>query len=276
MLSKIWTPSRDELQNLFDNSNTIVEVLSSLGLSPTSTGNRENLSKRMRDDNIDLSKHKINYREHNKKHLDQQRLKIMKSSSGVFFDNSSCGVKTCRSVILREKLLEYKCAWCGNIGEWNGNPLTLQLDHIDGNRKHNELSNYRFLCPNCHSQTETFGSKNGDRKTCITCDRTVGFRYEQCKKCTHLKFKCMSCKKRVHKDGIYCRKCTSIENLKKLPSLDYLSKCIAEIGWTATSEQFNVSRRTIGNWISRLSEQKNNSEYPSESQKDVSLDGKSC
>jgi|LauGreDrversion4_2_1035121.scaffolds.fasta_scaffold364741_1 Zn finger protein HypA/HybF involved in hydrogenase expression len=52
-----------------------------------------------------------------------------------------------------------KCEECG-ICEWNGKKLTMQVDHIDGDRKNNEISNLKVLCPNCHSQTETYGSKN--------------------------------------------------------------------------------------------------------------------
>ena len=56
--------------------------------------------------------------------------------------------------------MEYKCAICGNEGEWLGKPLTLQLDHIDGNHTNHSLNNLRFLCPNCHTQTATYGSKS--------------------------------------------------------------------------------------------------------------------
>jgi len=52
------------------------------------------------------------------------------------------------------------CSSCGCGEEWNGKPLTLQVDHIDGNNTNNVLSNVRLLCPNCHTQTETYGSKN--------------------------------------------------------------------------------------------------------------------
>lgn len=60
--------------------------------------------------------------------------------------------------IIQEKLLTYQCE-CGNLGEWRGEQLTLQLDHIDGDRTNNQLSNFRFLCPNCHTQKATWGTK---------------------------------------------------------------------------------------------------------------------
>ena len=53
----------------------------------------------------------------------------------------------------------YSCSECG-ISEWNDKPITLQLDHIDGNADNNHEDNLRLLCPNCHSQTDTFGAKN--------------------------------------------------------------------------------------------------------------------
>lgn len=52
------------------------------------------------------------------------------------------------------------CATCGIEPIWNGMTLTLQVDHVDGNNKNNNIENLRLLCPNCHSQTETWGVKN--------------------------------------------------------------------------------------------------------------------
>ena len=60
---------------------------------------------------------------------------------------------------LRNQLNIDKCNTC-NISIWRGNKLTLHIDHIDGNNKRNTLGNVRLLCPNCHSQTPTFGVKN--------------------------------------------------------------------------------------------------------------------
>jgi 5-methylcytosine-specific restriction endonuclease McrA len=53
-----------------------------------------------------------------------------------------------------------KCSECPVDTKYNGKPITLQVDHINGDWRDNRLENLRFLCPNCHSQTDTFGTKN--------------------------------------------------------------------------------------------------------------------
>jgi Zn finger protein HypA/HybF involved in hydrogenase expression len=55
-------------------------------------------------------------------------------------------------------LKEDRCECCGSLPLWQGKPLTLQLDHIDGNHYNWKLENLRILCPNCHTQTVTYGN----------------------------------------------------------------------------------------------------------------------
>lgn len=64
-----------------------------------------------------------------------------------------------RKRIMRDNLIAYQCDECG-LSKWKGKKLSLHLDHIDGNAWNHELSNLRFLCPNCHSLTETYTGKN--------------------------------------------------------------------------------------------------------------------
>lgn len=56
-----------------------------------------------------------------------------------------------------------KCEICGQPPTWNGQPLSLELDHIDGDLDHNTRDNLRVVCPHCHTQTAHYGSKNKGR-----------------------------------------------------------------------------------------------------------------
>ena len=69
---------------------------------------------------------------------------------------------------------------------WNGIPLVLQLDHINGINNDNRIENLRFLCPNCHSQTTTFSGKHAkktDEKKCKECSTVISRRAIYCRKC---------------------------------------------------------------------------------------------
>lgn len=61
-------------------------------------------------------------------------------------------------------LLKDECVRCGIGPNWHGQPLVLQLDHENGDPLDNRLENLRILCPNCHSQTETWCGRNVARR----------------------------------------------------------------------------------------------------------------
>jgi 5-methylcytosine-specific restriction endonuclease McrA len=65
--------------------------------------------------------------------------------------------------LLAEGLKENRCERC-RLVEWRGKPLSIELHHINGDGKDNRLENLEFLCPNCHSQTDTWGGRNGHRR----------------------------------------------------------------------------------------------------------------
>jgi hypothetical protein len=74
------------------------------------------------------------------------------------------GVKT---DIARKKLLleirGHRCEGCG-LAEWRGQPITIELHHVDGNTDHNAEDNLQLLCPNCHSQSDTHRTRNKNGK----------------------------------------------------------------------------------------------------------------
>lgn len=65
-----------------------------------------------------------------------------------------------RKTVIRDKLIPYECDICHNNGEHLGKPLALHLDHINGINNDHSIENLRFLCPNCHSQTDTYCGRN--------------------------------------------------------------------------------------------------------------------
>lgn len=66
---------------------------------------------------------------------------------------------------LRRLGWNYACGICG-LSEWRGLALTLHVDHVNGLHYDKRLENLRILCPNCHSQTPTYG--NRAREACYT------------------------------------------------------------------------------------------------------------
>ena len=148
-----------QLADLVRSASSLAEVLTKLEL-PTEGRAHHELKRRLRELAIDTS-HMTGQawsrgktkRTHPS--LKQMSLRTRMPDDQVFSENSP--QLTAR--LLRERVLElgrpYACAECG-IADWRGKPLTLELDHINGINNDNRLVNLRFLCPNCHSQTETF------------------------------------------------------------------------------------------------------------------------
>lgn len=76
--------------------------------------------------------------------------------------NSPASTSALRRRLIKEGILEARCHLCG-LEEWRGAAISLELDHINGVNDDHRLENLRLVCPNCHSQTETFRGRNNRR-----------------------------------------------------------------------------------------------------------------
>jgi len=87
-----------------------------------------------------------------------------KSLDDVLSGEKKMGWTNLRKRLIEEGVFEYKCSSC-RISEWNGEHIVLELDHINGIKSDNRRVNLRLLCPNCHSQTITYKSKNKNKRS---------------------------------------------------------------------------------------------------------------
>jgi hypothetical protein len=78
----------------------------------------------------------------------------------VLVENSTYARHALKKRILEHKLIAYICSCCGIEPFWNGNPMPLILDHINGVNNDNRIENLRFVCSNCDTQLDTYKSKN--------------------------------------------------------------------------------------------------------------------
>ena len=151
--------TEEELKKAIKNSISIAEVLRNLKL-PISGGYHSHVSKRIKLFNIDTS-HFLGQAWNKGGKIENGPEKLTAEKILVYDRNKGRRENISRlKRALKEKHIEEKCVCCGLNKTWNGKILTLQVNHKDGNFLNNKIENLEYLCPNCHSQTETFGTKN--------------------------------------------------------------------------------------------------------------------
>lgn len=153
MTNKIYEITDEQFVELIKNSTNISEVLFKLGY--TVKGNSWGFSQvRRRMETLNLTPQQFKGKSALKTSDDR-----LVNPKNLLRENSKHARNVLRRYILSNNLIPYRCAICG-ITHWNNKALSLELDHINGINNDNRLENLRFLCPNCHSQTTTYGSRN--------------------------------------------------------------------------------------------------------------------
>jgi hypothetical protein len=154
--SPIWRIYRDQLAQIVERSESFGEVLRTSGLN-NKGGNHKTLRARLEHDNIVFS-HRPLGRGSNKNRRRGGSPPF--ALELVLTEKSGYNTNRLKKRLIRLGILRQTCAECGQGAEWNGKPLVLVLDHINGNNTDHRLQNLRLLCPNCNSQTPTFCGKN--------------------------------------------------------------------------------------------------------------------
>lgn len=218
--SPVWTKSKNEIQKVLNESSSFVEVLEKLGLCSHS-GNHRTLKERIKIDNLNIE---ILTAKRTEK-IRQSSIKKKIPLSKIMVENSSYGTNHLKSRLIKEEILEYVCERCGNKGEWMSQKLMLQLEHKNGKSRDHRLENLCFLCPNCHSQTETYSGKNSSMKKSRICD--------QCKGPTKGK-------------GKICRLCVCRNQPKKfIATKEELEKLVKKYPITTIGKKYGVTDNAI-------------------------------
>jgi hypothetical protein len=231
--NRIWLIDSITFQNVINESSLYSEMCSKLNLECTRSQVKM-ISYRIRVDGFDKTlfnhNHKL-YCQKFKRIGYEEKLENILIKDSTYLSSNSLKKK-----LFKYNFLENKCQECGNIGSWNGKELKLQLDHINGSSNDNRLENLRILCPNCHTQTETFGSK----------------RLKKMKIKKHL-VQCKNCNKKSN-GKLFCENCQSniaIKNRKVLnrPKINILIEEVGKLGYVGTGKKYGVSDNTIRKWI---------------------------
>ncbi len=145
----------EDLVEAVKSSGSIRQVLHKIGLKEAG-GNYFFTKKKIKELNLDISHfHGKGWRKGSTKPP-----KAPEPLEKILIKNSKyVNIACLRKRLIKEKFFEAKCYSCNNT-EWLGKPIYLELEHKDGDRTNNSIENLDILCPNCHSQTKYYRSKN--------------------------------------------------------------------------------------------------------------------
>jgi len=140
---------------------------------------------------------------------------------------------TLKNRLIRELKWEHKCSVC-NLKEWNNKLIPIEIDHINGIHNDNTITNLRFICPNCHAQTDTYKGKNIINNS--TANKII--------------YTCIDCKNTVYDINTRCIKCNGIKNrVIERPTYSKLLEECNIMSKEAIAKMYGVSRASINRWL---------------------------
>ena len=149
--------SEEQFIKAVETSTSIAEVCRKLGLKEAG-GNYSTINKKITELGLDKS--------HFKGHAWNKGLELgpnyfgtAKSLDEILVEDSDYQSSKLVKRLIRAGIKEYKCECCGNT-EWLGNPIPLELHHVNGIHSDNRLENLQVICPNCHALTDNYRGKN--------------------------------------------------------------------------------------------------------------------
>lgn len=157
---KINTLDKKTLEDLVRKHISLSAILRELNLH-TSSGNFRNLKKKLNVEKINFQ-HIMEGPGYDTKKI--HSFKKIIPIDQILIEESTFNPTHLKKRLIRENLLKESCMKCGLGNTWCNEPISLQLDHINGIHNDNRLGNLRLLCPNCHSQTSTYAARNKQPK----------------------------------------------------------------------------------------------------------------
>lgn len=146
--------------------------------------------------------------------------------SEILIENSTYSSNfNLKNRLFEESLKQNVCELCNLEGFWNGQYLKMQLDHKNGINTDNRIENLRILCPNCHSQTETFCGRNKSKKFKIQKEREIN----------------------GGRTDAECRNDLS-KRIVERPSKEKLIELIKLKGFTGVGKIYNVNGNAVKKW----------------------------
>ena len=212
---------KEELEQLVKNSESLSDILRKQNKAISGAAIKVLKSK--------LEAYEIKYHFLNKTHRLKNNLSLDEIlAKGVVYQSSKLKIK-----LVQNGLKEDKCEICGCPNIWHDKPLVLQLDHINGDHYDNRIENLRIVCPNCHSQTETYCNKKEKQHFyCLDCGKEIQRRSTRC----------LSCAAKYNKNRVYKVKIEDRPKKEELLNM-ILNKSFVEIG-----KDFGVSDNAIRKW----------------------------